>query len=127
VQGTQKRFRQTAVLGESLLPLRNETCEIPDWLGKAIEEDVSGEPDAAADMVFDRIDQAVAGNRFDEIEALLRADIVPLCTEDVLIALLTATLPAKNHLPGRAEWVRAAKDRLITAFGYDDAVTAGFE
>lgn len=75
------------------------------------KSDVAG----AFKLIFRRVDQAMKASEFEEINTALAEISVSGATLEVLIALLTATLPARSKLAARRRFFedvqQAAKDR----------------
>jgi hypothetical protein len=62
----------------------------------------SGQIDAALDMIYDRIDAFLVSCNFQEVDLILR-DVNPQgLSVDILLGLLTCTLPARTKLSRRA-------------------------
>ncbi len=60
--------------------------------------------DAALDVIFARVDEMFCHDRFVECDALLRRISVGDYSTDILLGLLTATLPAKSRLKARPDF-----------------------
>ena len=66
--------------------------------------DTKGYTDAALDLLYDSVDEMLRSGKYSEIDSLLRDTIVDECSTDILLGLLTATLPARSKLPYRREF-----------------------
>src|SRR5262249_36177453 len=62
--------------------------------------------DAALDLVYSSIDEMLRGDRTAELNSLLEALPIRALSADLLLGILTATLPAKSRMPARAKAFR---------------------
>lgn len=110
--------------------LREDTDPGPqthDFLQNANRLDRQGNTDAALDVIYDEFDALFHTGAMDIADCILR-DIDPTTLSDaMLVGVLTATLPAKSHLPSRAGFFHAA-ERLLTERGsLEPGLLAGLE
>ena len=68
-------------------------------LEKVYELCENGDTDAAADIVFDKIDRALCDRRFDEINEVLKKVQVKRLTTSLMRSFLCMTHCAKHRLP----------------------------
>ena len=68
--------------------------------------------DSAIDTLFDQVDSAFMKGDFESVNTLLEKADVGEWTTDMLIALLSITLSAKEHLPVRTEFVSRVENHL---------------
>ena len=83
------------------------------------------------DLVYDHIDKYLSNGDFYLIDFILDAirlygDLRDICI-DVLLAYLTATLPAKSKLSSRSKFFEDVKQVLIEREEYDNKILAGLE
>lgn len=71
-----------------------------------------GFSEAALDLIYDDIDQLLRHHRFAECDYVLCCTDVASCSVDILLALLTATLPAKAKLSTRAAFLQHVEQSL---------------
>ena len=69
--------------------------------------------DDAVDTLTEYIDNALIESEFDSVDDFLKELRVEDCSTDILITILTATLPANRELSERAAFV----ERVATELG----------
>ena len=72
-----------------------------------------GEIDTALDVLYDYIDDLLKRASFSELDALIQNSTPERMSTDVLLGILTATLPAKSKLPSRRRFF----DRVAAVLG----------
>lgn len=97
------------------------------WLEKVGEFDKSSMFDHAIDLVFKNINNMFLDGKFDDVDNLLKLVNVKQYSANVLLALLTITLCAKNKLPRRRMFYEKVKHQLVATEIYDDAILAGLD
>lgn len=81
--------------------------------------------DSDLDRVFDRIDAMMRDGKFrllNELIENINAEDLPI---DMLLGILTATLPARSKLPARAKLLDDTRETLTRRGEYKPAVLAG--
>ncbi|MFM9962764.1 MAG: hypothetical protein ACKV2Q_16260 [Planctomycetaceae bacterium] len=63
-----------------------------------------GRVDAALDLIFARVDETFRRDEFSDCDQWLQHLVVGDYSTDVLLGLLTATLPARSLLPSRPDF-----------------------
>lgn len=86
-----------------------------------------GHVDAALDVLYDRVDDLLKASQFSAVDNLLRQADVASISVDVLLGLLTATLPARSKLPARAEFFADAEASIKARGEWEDGLLAGLE
>ena len=71
-----------------------------------------GNTDEALDTLFDEIDSWLCEGAFDAVDACLRSVDLRLLDTSTMIGLLTITLAANSHLPGRTALRERIAERL---------------
>lgn len=71
-----------------------------------------GRVDDAIDLIFTEIDSALRAGRFDICDNILESIDPHDLSDDLVLALLTATLPAASKLPSRQSFYERAKKHL---------------
>jgi hypothetical protein len=66
--------------------------------------------------IYDEVDTFLLGGDFAAVDTMLRRSIVDT-QDDELLAMLTATLPAKSKLPSRSEYYAAVRARPLRTRG----------
>ena len=78
------------------------------FIDRARRLDKLGHTDAALDLLYDAIDECLTAGRFSELASCLRGIQPASLSLDLLLGILTVTLPAKSRLPTR----EAFKDKV---------------
>ena len=81
-------------------------------LEKVNKELKSKQVDDNLDAIFETVDDLMSDGKFDFLDSVMRDMNYYQMDEDILIGWLTATLPAREHLPYRDFLLRCAIDRL---------------
>jgi hypothetical protein len=73
---------------------------------------MSVSPDKMIDYIYDLVNEALVEEWWQFVDDLLVANqlIVRYTDTDILLALLTSTMPAKSKLPRRHEFVDAVRE-----------------
>lgn len=74
---------------------------VSDFIRRAKDFEKAGHSDLALDIIYDEIDDLLRARRFALCTSILDGTDTAQCSADILLALLTATLPAKSELPTR--------------------------
>lgn len=92
-------------------PVRSvaSTC---DFIEQARRLENRGFSDTALDLVYDSIDSLLHGGHFTICSSLLSELSVSDYSMDVLLALLTTTLPAKSQIATRADFLHRVENEL---------------
>jgi hypothetical protein len=88
---------------------------------KVATPDIAG----AYKLIFRRIDQAMRAGEFDEIDAALANASIGDSALEVLIALLTATLPARSKLASRPKLLETAQQMAKDCGRWTDTLFLG--
>ncbi len=89
--------------------------------------DVIGRTDAALDLIYDSTDQMLREAQFDEIDLLLSQLSVKDLSTDMLLGLLTATLPARSRLSRRGAFFLDVKKILRDRQELEEGLLTGLE
>ncbi len=81
----------------------------------------------ALDVIYDAIDEFMESARFEELDKFLAETDVAGRSKRVLLALLTATLPATDQLTSRHNFYVRVKGELSRREGYNDSLLYGLE
>jgi hypothetical protein len=84
------------------------------------------------DLIYDYVDDQFRKGNFDIIDAGLASLTVVHFSTDILLGILTATLPAAENLVNRPLFYRLVKEVLIMrdqveGHGFDDTILMGLE
>jgi hypothetical protein len=100
------------------LGTRQTAC--PDCRTGELVWPAAASTDAELDAAYDAVDDLLRAGDWPAAEALMLSRPAAAETTDMLLALLTATAPAKSRLPGRAGFLAAVRSAL-RARGEDEA------
>lgn len=92
--------------------LRSIPEDAPIWLGDVYSLVARQRPDDAVDILFDHIDDLLLAGRFAHCDELLRAVDLARLDTNLIVAVLSITLMAAEHLPYRARFFERARRRL---------------
>lgn len=91
-------FKGYRIVKERVLRLLTEH---PSWFHEAVRADTAGNLSQAIDIVFDHVDKLLASGAFESIDSILKKSPTEKVSIGFMMALLSITLPASNHLPSR--------------------------
>lgn len=102
------------VLKEAIYVAMSSELERTSWpfLEQARALEAQGQLDSALDVIYASIDELLRTDEIDELMRLLGTVAPDEHSTDCLIAILTATLPAKSKLPLRANFYVAVENTL---------------
>jgi hypothetical protein len=89
--------------------------------------EASGDRNAALDLLYDRVDELMRTGQFEALDSLLQQVRLGDMSIDVLLGLLTATLPARSRLPSRQAFFRETENALREWGEYEDGLLTGLE
>jgi hypothetical protein len=87
----------------------------------------SGNTDAGLDIVYDAVDELLRNGEFDELNQHLAALAVAKYSTDILIGLLTATLPARRRLSARPSLLTAVEATIRERGEYGEGILTGLD
>jgi hypothetical protein len=99
----------------------------PSLLARAQRLDASGHRDTALDLVYDSIDELMRQRNFLALDSLLAHTQVGDVSADLLLGLLTATLPARKSLPSRRRLFHEVERVLRVRGEYEQGLLTGLE
>src|SRR5205085_1635394 len=82
------------------------------FVARANRLDRHGHRNAAMDLLYDHIDELMHTGHFEALDTILQRVSVRELSVDVLLGVLTATLPAKSRLSSRVELFRQTEAML---------------
>lgn len=88
----------------------------PPWLDEVYVLVSQQNLEGAIDLLFDRIDDLLLAGRMQECDKILRAVELGRLESNLLVGLLTATLPAAHSLPYRATLVVEIEAIFLKSF-----------
>jgi hypothetical protein len=96
-----------------------------DLVARARRLDEKGQTDAALDLVYDAIDEKLRNGEFQDVDSMLAALHVADLSCDLLLGVLTATLPAKSRLPSRRAVLSETESVLKRRGEYEEGLLTG--
>jgi hypothetical protein len=89
--------------------------------------DECGQTDAALDIIFDQIDEKLLAGNFIQVDQTLANTSPENLSIDLLLGILTATLPAKTHLKSRQLFYRQVQETLERRGRLKEGILVGLE
>lgn len=83
--------------------------------------------DSGIDVVYDAVDEMLRHGEFPRVDAILTETQPKEYSIDIMLALLTSTLPASSRLPSRRAFYRRFETWLRTTGEYEDGLLTGLE
>lgn len=97
------------------------------FIDRARRLDEQGQADAALDLLYDSIDELLKTGKFNEVDEILSQMDVSEYSADILLGVLTATLPARDELKSRPQFFREVEQSLRRRGEYEDCLLVGLE
>jgi Arc/MetJ-type ribon-helix-helix transcriptional regulator len=117
---------QVGDVGEAMqIPGVQRHPERASFVLRANELARAGERSRAMDMLYDKIDELMRSGQLERLDDLLKGVREEELSADVLLGLLTATLPARNRLPSRAKVLRETERILRARCEFQEGLLAG--
>ncbi|MCH7989825.1 MAG: hypothetical protein IID46_11845 [Planctomycetes bacterium] len=107
------------------VPSRMSQCE--SFVRRAQRLDEQGRTDAALDLIYDSIDEMLRNGQFSNLDSLLVQLPTNTLSPDMLLGVLTATLPARSRLSNRKEFFHNVEASLKERGEYEDGLLTGLE
>ena len=100
---------------------------LDEFLQPVMQLERRGHIDAALDVLYDRMDALLKAKQFAAMDALLQQANVDSLSIDVILGLLTASLPARSRLPARSKFYAEAETSIKRRGEWADGLLAGLE
>lgn len=100
-------------------------CRKDTFLLRAQKLDEHGQTDAALDLIYDQVDELMQRGEFDRLNSLLKTVNTDELSTDLLLGILTSTLPARNKLTERRSFFAAAKQSIDSRGENEDGLLTG--
>jgi hypothetical protein len=97
------------------------------FLARACRLEKLGQVDAALDLVYDQIDEMLNTGKLEQVNRLLANAEVGSLSADVLLGLLTVTLPARSKLPARGPFFQEVAKVLKHRQELEEGLLVGLE
>jgi hypothetical protein len=98
---------------------------VPRFVEQAARLDARGQTDFALDLIYDSIDELLRGGKLDRLNFMLARLTPDELSTDILLAILTATLPARSKLAARLPFRQSADHAIRSRGEYEDGLLAG--
>jgi len=103
------------------------TATAESFLDCARRLDQHGQTDAALDIIFDQIDEMLLAGEFEPVDQLLMEIMPSDYSVELLLGLLTVTLPAKNRLCNRVAFFERVRQSLQEHGETDEGLLVGLD
>lgn len=100
---------------------------VESFLVRAHRLDKQGQAFAALDLIYDSVDENLRMGKFQQLDSILAQEQIADLSVDLLLGILTATLPARSQLPSRQKIFEKIKNTLIVRGEYEDGLLVGLE
>lgn len=94
---------------------------------RAVRLDKAGHIDASLDLIYDAVDELMQKGAFDCLDSILSKMRIDNVSVDILLGLLTSTLPGRSRLPSRPEFFRTVEQVLKKRGEYEEGLLTGLE
>jgi hypothetical protein len=112
---------------EAISTTSDRPARVRSFIERANRLDKAGHRNAAMDLVFDRIDELMRNSQFTLLDSILGSVSIGDMSVDVLLGILTATLPARGQLALRPAFFKATDGELRRRGEYEDGLLTGLE
>src|SRR3990172_8235788 len=107
--------------------LEKPATKLDKFLQPVTQLERHGHIDSALDVLYDRVDDLLKARQFSTVDDLLRQADVGSISVDVLLGLLTATLPARSRLAARSKFFADVEAAIKMRGEWEDGLLAGLE
>ncbi|GEM_PF-3160616 len=97
------------------------------FINRVQQLDRRGHTDSALDLLYDSVDELMRRQEFGHLDSLLARLEPSQFSVDILLGLLTATLPAKSRIPARATLFEKSEKTLTQRGENDVGLLTGLE
>ena len=98
-----------------------------DFLQSVIYLAKAGHIDSALDVLYDRVDAFLKQGNFADLDAVFNQTSAKPLSLDIILGLLTASLPAKSKLPARSSFYTEAEATVKQRGEWVEGLFAGLE
>jgi hypothetical protein len=98
-----------------------------DFITRAQRLAQLGKTNAALDLLYDSIDGFMRRGEFPALDSFIARAPVATLSSDILLGLLTATLPARSRLSSRKTLLSNVEATLRSRGEYEEGLLAGLE
>lgn len=97
------------------------------FVQRARRLDKGGHTAVALDLIYDSVDELMQNTEFPRLDSILATVRASDHSVDVLLGILTATLPARSHLPSRVKLFKDIEKTLRERGEYEEGLLTGLE
>lgn len=97
------------------------------FVDRARRLDEAGSTDSALDLIYDSIDEMLLRGEFPKVDAVLQHLRIEDLSVDLLLGILTATLPARHRLCERAKAYFKIEENLHQRGELEEGLLTGLE
>lgn len=83
--------------------------------------------ESALDLLYDRVSHLLRSGRFDQLDFELAQITVEETSTDILLGILTATLPGRGRLRQRPDFFETVQEALVQRGELEDGLLTGLE
>jgi hypothetical protein len=98
-----------------------------EFVQRAVRLDEKGHTDAALDLIYDSVDELMRKGEFPQLDSMLSKVEPASLSADILLGILTATLPARSRLAARRDLFRKAESVLKARSDWQEGLLVGLE
>lgn len=97
------------------------------FIDRAIRLEARGKTSAALDLIYDQVDERLIQGAFSEVDNVLAKAETSRLSSNLLVGLLTITLPARGKLVHRAEFLDRVQRELNRRGELEDGLLIGLD
>jgi hypothetical protein len=127
IVGKSFEHRLAKILEIGVAHQSKKKASLDELLEPVLQLEKHGRIDSALDALYDRVDDLLKTEEFETLDGMLRQAKVESLSADVLLGLLTATLPARAKLPARANFFAEAEASIKARGEWENGLLAGLE
>lgn len=111
----------------SSIPLQRPVGDSENFLDRARRLDKAGNTDAALDLIYESVNGKLSRGRFKDVDAVLQTTEPWSLSVDLMLGLLTSTLPARTKLPSRGTFFQKSEAAIKDRKEWEDGLLTGLE
>lgn len=100
---------------------------VETFIDRANRLDILDHTDAALDLLYDAVDDLLRRREFDRLDEMLQDTVTSDLSLNVLLGLLTATLPARSRLRSRVAFFQRVDETLRARDEWEEGLLVGLE
>jgi hypothetical protein len=100
---------------------------IDGFLDPILRLEAKGNTDSALDLLYDKVDELLKTGEFEKLNQILADSSPEELSIDMILGLLTSSLPARSKLPARADFFEKSEAAIKSRGEYEDGLLSGLE